>query len=92
MYQSALQEHMDHEFGAQYDHVRERYACQIEDARREALIWQEEQEYMTRVWDAGHGTDYEAYEAAWQRTFEYAASGAVDDLLDKSCEFSQQRR
>ena len=61
----------EEEFYSKQDALRERYACQIEDARREALIWQEEQEYMTKVWDAGFGTDHEAYEAYWRRTFEY---------------------
>ena len=78
---NTFQEHADHVFGAQYDDTRERYACQIEDARQEELIWQEEQEYMTRVRNAGFGTNDEAYEASWKRTLEYAQSGAVDDLL-----------
>ena len=78
---NTFQEHTDHVCNAQYDDIRERYACQIEDARREAVMWEEEQEYMTKVWNAGFGTDHEAYEASWKRTLEYAQSGAVDDLL-----------
>jgi hypothetical protein len=71
MFSRAQQLEAEEEFYSKQDALRERYACQIEDARREALIWQEEQEYMTKVWDAGFGTDFEAYEAYWKRTFEY---------------------
>lgn len=71
MFSRAQQLEAEEEFYSKQDALRERYACQIEDARREALIWQEEQEYMTKVWDAGFGTDHEAYEAYWRRTFEY---------------------
>lgn len=78
MFSRAQQLDVQEEFYASQDAIRERYACQIEDARREVLIWQEEQEYMTKVWDAGFGTDYQAYEASWSRTKEYASSGAAD--------------
>jgi len=71
MFSRAQQLEVEEEFYSKQDAIRERYACQIEDARREALILQEEQEYMTKVWDAGFGTDHEAYEAYWKRTFEY---------------------
>ena len=71
MFSRAQQLEVEEEFYAKQDAIRERYACQIEDARREALIWEEEQEYMTKVWEAGYGTDYEAYEAYWKRAFEY---------------------
>lgn len=62
------------EFYSKQDAIRERYACQIEDARREAQGYQEEQEYMTKVWEAGFGTDFEEYEAYWKRAFEYYES------------------
>lgn len=71
MFSRAQQLEVEEEFYASQDAIRERYACQIEDARREALIEQEYTEYMTKVWDAGFGDDYEAYEAYWKRTFEY---------------------
>lgn len=74
MFSRAQQLEAEEEFYSKQDSIRERYACQIEDARREALIWQEEQEYMTKVWDAGFGTDCEAYEAYWQRTLKYYES------------------
>ena len=74
MFSRAQQLEAEEEFYSKQDALRERYACQIEDARREALILQEEQEYMTKVWDAGFGTDFEAYEAYWKRTFEYYES------------------
>lgn len=71
MFSRAQQLEVEEEFYAKQDAIRERYACQIEDARQESLIWAEEQEYMTKVWEAGYGTDYEAYEACWKRTIEY---------------------
>ena len=76
------QEHADHVFGAQYDDVRERYAAELEDLRQDDLQYQWYTGYMTKVWDAGFGTDDEAYEASWKRTFAYAESGAVDDLME----------
>ena len=81
MFSRAQQLEAEEEFYAKQDAIRERYACQIEDARREALIEQEYHDYMIKVWDAGYGDDSDAYEASWRRTFEYAQSGAVDDLF-----------
>ena len=66
-----LQEHLDHEFGAQYDDVRERYANEIQDMRDYAESEQEHYEYLWKVQEAGFGDDYEAYEAEWQRAFNY---------------------
>lgn len=71
MFSRAQQLEVEEEFYARQDAIRERYACQIEDARREMLIHQEEQEYMTKVWEAGFGTDYEEYEAYWKRALQY---------------------
>ena len=64
-----LQEHLDHEFGAGYDDVRERYASDI--ASMEGAD-EEHGEYMQVVYDAGYGDDDRAYEANWKRTKEYA--------------------
>jgi hypothetical protein len=74
MFSTSQQLEAQEDHFSRQDAIRERYACQIEDARREVLIWQEEQEYMTKVWEAGYGTDYEAYEAAWKRTLQYYES------------------
>lgn len=74
MFSLAQQLEAEEEFYAKQDAIRERYACQIEDARREALIEQEMQDYYNKVWEAGFGTDVEAYEAYWKRTFEYYES------------------
>lgn len=74
MFSRAQQLEVEEEFYASQDAIRERYACQIEDARREALIEQEMHDYYNKVWDAGFGTDCEAYEAYWKRTFEYYES------------------
>ena len=63
-----LQEHLDHEFGARYDDVRERYASEI------AYMNEADEEYgdyMQKVYDAGYGDDDEAYEANWKRTIAY---------------------
>jgi hypothetical protein len=64
-----LQEHLDHEFGAGYDDVRERYASDI--ASMEGAD-EEHGEYMQVVYDAGYGDDSDAYEANWKRTKEHA--------------------
>ena len=74
MFSRAQQLEVEEEFYAKQDALRERYACQIEDARREALIEQEMHEYYSKVWNAGFGTDFEEYEAYWKRTLEYYES------------------
>ena len=66
-----LQEHLDHEFGAQYDDVRERYASEIQDMRNYEESEREHDEYMQKVYDAGFGDDDRAYEASWKRTTAY---------------------
>lgn len=71
MFSRAQQLEVEEEFYASQDAIRERYACQIEDARREALIEQEHHDYMNKVWLAGYGDDQDAYEAYWSRSFEY---------------------
>ena len=78
------QEHMDHEFGAQYDDTRERYSAEIQEAQNEYELRQWYDEYMTKVYEAGFGDDSDAYEASWKRIFEYAQSGAIDDLLENN--------
>ncbi len=65
-------EHADHVFGAQYDDIRERYAFEIQDMRDYAESEQEHYEYMQKVYDAGFGEDFDAYEASWKRSLEYA--------------------
>ena len=67
-----LQEHLDHEFGARYDDVRERYASEIRDLEIDNLMTECHYEYMQKVYDAGYGDDDYAYEADWKRTIEYA--------------------
>ena len=66
-----LKEHLDHEFGAQYDDVRERYASEIKDMRINDMIEADHQEYMQKVYEAGFGGDCEAYESNWKRTLNY---------------------
>ena len=66
-----LQEHIEHEFGARYDDVRERYASEVHDLEMFAQSEQEHYEYMWKVKEAGFGEDYKAYEAEWKRIMEY---------------------
>ena len=61
-----LQEHLDHEFGARYDDVRERYASEIRDLEIDNLMTECHYEYMQKVYDAGYGDDDQAYEADWK--------------------------
>ncbi len=57
------QEHADHVFGAQYDDVRERYHAEIQDMRDYEESEREHYEYMQKVYEAGFGDDWEAYES-----------------------------
>ena len=75
-----LQEHLDHEEGARYDDIRERYASGIEDMRHWAEADEEHYKYMQAVYDAGFGEDADAYEANWKRTEKYIDSIAVGDV------------
>jgi hypothetical protein len=59
---SLAREHADHEFGAQYDDVRERYRHEIRDLEIFAESEQEHYEYMWKVKQAGFGEDEDAYE------------------------------
>lgn len=69
------------DYFAKSDAISERYHREAEDMRRESLIENEYYQYLWTVQEAGYGDDSDAYEASWKRTFEYAQSGAVDDLL-----------
>ena len=77
-------EHMDHEFGTHYDDHRENYSAEIQEAQNEYELQQWYDEYMTKVYEAGFGDDSDAYEASWKRIFQYAQSGAIDDLLENN--------
>ena len=84
---SQSQEHYDHVFGAQYDDVRERYASELEDLKADSLAYEEEMRYRQTIIDAGYPGTLEGmdeYEASWKRTFAYAQSGAIDDLLENN--------
>ena len=67
---------MDHEFGIQ------KWIFNTRSYEYELQQWYDE--YMTKVYEAGFEDDSEAYEASWNRTFEYAQSGAIDDLLENN--------
>lgn len=82
---SPAQEHYDHVYGAKYDDVRERYASELEDLKADSLAYEEEMRYRQTIIDAGYPGTLEGmdeYEAYWKRIFEYAESGAIDDLLE----------
>tara|TARA_R110002020_G_scaffold43764_1_gene126810 strand:+ start:217 stop:447 length:231 start_codon:yes stop_codon:yes gene_type:complete len=64
---NAAQEHADHVFGSQYDDIRERYASEIQDMIDYEEAEQEHWEYMQKVFEAGFGEDWEAYESYWDR-------------------------
>ena len=72
-------EEMWDDYFAKGDAIRERYACQIEDARNEALMWEYE-EHEHRARSRGFAS-IDEYEASWTRSIAYAESGAVDDLF-----------
>ena len=65
------QEHANHEFGAQYDDVRERYASEIQDMRDYEESEREHYEYLQKVKDAGFDSP-EEYEAYWTHLIETA--------------------
>jgi len=84
---SQSQEHYDHVFGAQYDDVRERYASELEDLKAMERADLYELEYRHLVTEAGYPDTLDGmdeYEASWKRVFEYAESGAIDDLLENN--------
>jgi hypothetical protein len=84
---SQSQEHYDHVFGSQYDDTRERYASELEDLKADSLAYGEEMRYRQTIIDAGYAGTLEGmdeYEASWKRIFQYAQSGAIDDLLENN--------
>lgn len=66
-----LDEHIEHAFGSRYDDMRERYAAELQDLRADDMMRQWYEEYMSKVWNAGFGTDDDAYEAYWSRALKY---------------------
>lgn len=69
---SHAREHWEHEEGARYDDIRERYASEIADIKREAEIEEDYANYMQSVWEAGFGEDADAYEAYCAASLAYA--------------------
>ncbi|RPG64860.1 MAG: hypothetical protein CBC02_008450 [Flavobacteriaceae bacterium TMED42] len=70
---------------AKDDAIRERYASELEDIKAMERADFYEMEYRQLVIEAGFPDTLEGmgeYEAMWKRTFEYAQSGAIDDLLE----------
>lgn len=59
------------DYFATSDANRERYATETQDIKADNLMKQWHEEYMTKVWDAGYGTDADAYEEYWSRLFKY---------------------
>lgn len=64
-------EEMWDDYFAAGDAIRERYASEAADLRANAAAEEAHDEYMNRVWYAGFGSDWFAYEEAWRRTIKY---------------------
>ena len=64
-------EEMWDDYFAASDAIRERYASELADLRADAAQQKAHDEYMDRVWHAGFGTDWFAYEEQWRRTMKY---------------------
>ena len=60
------------EYFSKSDSQRERFSAELLDIKMDDLQQQCYSEYMTKVWDAGFGTDDDAYEAYWKRLNEYS--------------------
>ena len=60
-------EEMWDDYFAKDDAIRERYWREAEDMKNESLMSDEHQEYLQKVYDAGFGEDYKAYEEYWKR-------------------------
>lgn len=60
------------EYFSKSDSQRERFSAELLDIKMDDLQQQWYNEYMTKVWDAGFGTDDDAYEAYWKRLNEYS--------------------
>ena len=80
-------EEMWDNYFAKDDAIRERYASELENIRAMERADFYEMEYRHLVTEAGFPDTLEGmdeYEAMWKRTFEYAQSGAIDDLLENN--------
>ena len=80
-------EEMWDDYFAKSDATRERYASELEDIKAMEQADFYEMEYRHLVTEAGFPDTLEGmneYEASWKRLFEYAQSGAVDDLLENN--------
>ncbi len=80
-------EEMWDDYFAKDDAIRERYAAELEDIKAMERADLYEMEYRHLVTEAGFPDTLEGmdeYEAIWKRTFEYAQSGAIDDLLENN--------
>jgi glutathionyl-hydroquinone reductase len=55
------------DYFAKDDAIRERYAAELEDLRADDAAYAYEQEYMQKVYEAGFGDDWQAYEAYFQQ-------------------------
>lgn len=60
------------EYFSKSDSQRERFSAELLDVKMDDLQQQWYDEYMTKVWSAGFGTDEDAYEAYWKRLNEYS--------------------
>lgn len=80
-------EEMWDDYFAKDDAIRERYASELEDIKAMEQADFYEMEYRHLVTEAGFPDTLEGmneYEASWKRIFDYAQSGAIDDLLENN--------
>lgn len=75
---TSWEEHCDHEAGAMYDDVRERYAAEIEDARREAAYDLAEQEELAATTHWVRELRFERHAQECVRTFLAAVTAACE--------------
>ena len=70
MFTRAQQQEVEEDFYSKQDATRERYARELQDIDREALIEKEWHDYMEQVHAAGY-TNTDDYEQYWTRTLKY---------------------
>jgi len=55
------------DYFAKDDAIRERYYAEAQDMRNESLMADEQSEYMGKVYNAGFGDDWQAYESYFKQ-------------------------
>lgn len=79
------------EYYAKQDDIRERYHNELQDIKNYDLIEHEHNEYMNKVYLAGFGEDADAYEAYWDRMFEYYNKQPYVDRYEHNQQLLQEK-